>query len=453
MPTLVERLLPTDLAGLIRSQSNGQQIWLVGGALRNHFLDLKQPDLDFAVDDHAISLARGLADTLKVPYYVLDKRRDAARVILPGRGTLDFARLRAQTIEADLRLRDFSMNALAVDLDDPERLIDPLGGLQDLKDGVLRACTRDSIDRDAIRSLRAVRLSAGLTLRLEDQTKRQIRRSAVALSNCPAERRRDELSKMLDSPWVATAMRLMRRLELLPGVLPELADLGPEPWDQTIRIVDQLTDLLVALTGGTRQTNLRLAEISLRLGRFRAELAEHLAKPMRGGHRSGQVLYLAALYSEVDGAQFAVYSRALKLRFSEAESTRARTIMRHRSRAGDLEGGVSDLGAHRYFRECGAVGVEAALLYLATTLADAPPQDEWEVKLEVARKLLEAWFENRARVVDPPRLMRGDELAAALDLSTGPMIGELLAAIAEAQVEGQIESPEQTLEFARRWQS
>ncbi|MFQ5923695.1 MAG: hypothetical protein ACE5M4_12710, partial [Anaerolineales bacterium] len=250
MPTLVERLLPPDLAALIRSQSSGQQVWLVGGALRDHFLDLGQPDLDFAVDDRAISLARGLADALEAPCYVLDEQRDAARVMLPGRGTLDFARLRAPTIEADLRYRDFSMNALAVDLDDPERLIDPLGGLQDLKDRVLRACAHDSIERDAIRSLRAVRLSAGLTLRLDDRTKEQVRQSAAALSACAAERRRDELSKMLESGWVASAMRLMRRLGLLPGVLPEQAALASKAWDRTLRIVDRLADLMGAVAGG-----------------------------------------------------------------------------------------------------------------------------------------------------------------------------------------------------------
>ncbi|GMR09672.1 MAG: CCA tRNA nucleotidyltransferase [Anaerolineae bacterium] len=450
MPTLVERLLPSDLASLIRSQSNGQQVWLVGGALRDHFLDLEQPDLDFAVADRAISLARGLADALELPCYVLDEQRDAARVVLPGRATLDFARLRAPSIEADLGLRDFSMNALAVELDDPERLIDPLGGLQDLKDRVLRACARDSIERDVIRSLRAVRLSASLTLRLEDQTKEQVRQSAATLSACAAERRRDELSKMLSSVSVATAMRLMRRLELLPGVLPELAALTPDAWDQTLRIVDRLADLMGAVVSGfesERAGNLPRAELSLRLGRYRVGLGEHLMSTLRGGHRSSQMLFFAALHSEVDEAPDTAYLRARELRYSEAEAARARSIVRSRDRAGGLE--MTDLGAHRFFRDCGAAGVEAVLLSLANSSAQSPPQEVWELNVNVARELLEAWFENHERIVDPPRLLRGDELAAALDLMPGPIIGKLLAAIAEAQVEGRIESEREALEYAR----
>ena len=450
MPTLVERLLPSDLAALIRSQSNGQQVWLVGGALRDHFLHLKQPDLDFAVEDRAISLARGLADALEVPCYVLDEQRDAARVMLPGQGTLDFARLRAPTIEADLRHRDFSMNALAVDLDDPERLIDPLGGLQDIKDRLLRACSDDSIERDVIRSLRAVRLSAGLKLRLENRTKEQVRQSAAALSACAAERRRDEFSKMLESGSVATAMRLMRRLDLLPGVLPEHAALASSAWNQSLRIVDRLADLMGAMVEGSEPGNLPQAEMSLRLGRYRIGLGEHLATTFRGGHRASQILYFAALHSEVGDAQDTVYVRARELRYSEVEAARARSIVRNRERAGDPEGGMTALGAHRYFRECGSAGVEAVLLYLASSFARSPPQDEWEHKVNVANKLLGAWFENYERIVDPPRLMRGNELASALDLRPGPIIGELLAAIAEGQVEGRIESAAEALELARQ---
>ncbi|MFQ5924109.1 MAG: hypothetical protein ACE5M4_14825, partial [Anaerolineales bacterium] len=218
----------------------------------------------------------------------------------------------------------------------------------------------------------------------------------------------------------------------------------------TLRIVDRLADLMGAVAGGFEPGDLPLAELSLRLGRFRTGLGEHLAAILRGGHRASQILYLAALHSEVDDAQGTVYSRARELRYSEVEAARARSIVRNRDRAGDLEGGMTDLGAHRYFRECGAAGVEAGLLYLATSSAQSPPQDVWELKVNVARKLLEAWFENHERIVDPPRLMRGNELAAALDLRPGPIIGELLAAIAEGQVEGIIESAEQALEFARQ---
>ena len=452
MPTLVEQLLQSDLAGLIRSKSNDQQIWLVGGALRDHFLELTQPDLDFAVDGDAIALARGLADALVAPYYVLDEQRDTARVMFPEQGTLDFARLRAPTLEGDLRLRDFSINAMAVGLDDRDHLIDPLGGLQDLKDKVLRACATDSIERDPIRSLRAIRLSASLKLRLETQTKQQVRRSAEALSDCAAERRRDELSIMLEPAWAATAMRLMRRLELLPSVLPTQAALTSTAWDRTLSVVDRLAEILGAVVGGfelERAGNLPLAELSLKLGRYRASLGDHLGTTVPGGHRSSQILFFAALHCLTEDAAGSAYLSARELRYSEAEAALARSITRCRARARDMESGITDLGAHRYFRDCEAAGVEAAILYLAISFAQSPTQDLWETQVSVARRLFEAWFEKHDEIVNPAQLLRGDELATALNLSPGPIIGELLAAIAEEQVEARISSEDEALEFAR----
>lgn len=451
MPTLVEQLLESDLAELIRSNSNDQQVWLVGGALRDHFLKVIQPDLDFAVNGDAISLARGLADAMGVPCYVLDEQRDAARVMLPEQATLDFARLRAPTLEADLKLRDFSVNSMAVDLDHPDRLIDPLGGLQDLKDKILRASAIDSIQKDAIRSLRAIRLSTSLTLRIENQTKDQIRESAEDLSACAAERRRDELSKMLGSDWMATAMRLMRRLELLPSVLPRQAALTSEAWDRTLRVVDRLAEMLGAISEPDKVGNLPLAELSSKLGRYRARLDSHLNATIPGGHRSSQILSLAALHTEVMDAKGSAYASARELRYSKAEAGLARALAGWRLRAADLEGDITDLGAHRYFRDCGVNGIEAALLYLAISMSESPTQDRWEMQVNIAQKLFEAWFEQHDQIVAPPQLVRGDKLAAALNLQPGPIIGELLAAMAEEQVEARIANGSEALEFARDW--
>ena len=116
-----------------------------------------------------------------------------------------------------------------------------------------------------------------------------------------------------------------------------------------------------------------------------------------------------------------------------------------------MDDGATDLGAHRYFRDARGAGVEAVLLDLATSMAQSPPQDLWELKVNVARKLFEAWFENYARIVEPAPILRGDELMGAFDLKPGPMIGDLLVAIAEEQVEGSVDTAEQVMEFARRW--
>jgi len=227
--------------------------------------------------------------------------------------------------------------------------------------------------------------------------------------------------------------------------------LTSEEWDQTLKVVDRLAEMLGAVAEPDRVGNLPLAELSLKLSRYRAKLDTHLRRTIPGGHRSSQILFLAALHTKVEDATKSAYASARELRYSEAEAGLARSIAAHRHRAADLEGDATDLSAHRYFRDCGVNGIEAALLYLAISISEAPTQDRWEMQVNVAQQLFEAWFEQYDLIVAPPQLVRGDKLAAALDLQPGPTIGELLAAIAEEQVEVRIATESEALEFARDW--
>ncbi len=452
MQTRIENLVSPDLASLILSASDGRQVWLVGGAIRDFFLDDKNPDLDFAVEHGAIGTARKVADSLGVPYFVLDDERDTARVLGPDASTLDFAGLRAATIEQDLGLRDFTINACAINLNEPTRLVDPLGGLQDIKDKVLRACAADSLTQDPIRTLRGVRLAAGLKFMFENRTKEQIRAASKPLVESAAERKRDELSKMLETEALPTALRLMRRLRLLEALVPEVAVLTQDAWDQSMRTVESLIDLVISIGGSyqpNRPGNLRLAELSLRLGRYRNGIEAYLSSPLRGGHQVRQMLLLAALYSQVDQGSEAVHSRARNLRYSEIEAVRARDIVLNGDRAADFGVDLTELAMHRFYRTCGDVGVEAVLLNLAQLMASGIPQEEFETAVNIARQLLGAWFDRYDQVVSPPKILRGDELVNSLDLDPGPVIGWLLAGIAEEQVQGGVRSREDALELAR----
>jgi len=89
-------------------------VYLVGGAVRDALLGRAAYDLDFVVAHDAIRLAFAVADELRVAAYTLDRERDIGRVVLGQEIVLDFARFRGPDLEADLRARDFTINALAV---------------------------------------------------------------------------------------------------------------------------------------------------------------------------------------------------------------------------------------------------------------------------------------------------------------------------------------------------
>ena len=113
---LVTQLPLSDLMATLRPSlaKTKEPVYLVGGAVRDALLGRPSHDLDFAVAHDAVKLARAVANELNGAFYLLDAERGTARVILE-QGVLDFARFRGENLPADLRGRDFTINALFYD--------------------------------------------------------------------------------------------------------------------------------------------------------------------------------------------------------------------------------------------------------------------------------------------------------------------------------------------------
>ena len=142
------------LASVHDALSPNQEIYLVGGAVRDAILGRASHDLDFVVPGDGIKLARRVANKLKGAFYPLDTERDTGRVVLiqddGSRTIMDFATYRGENIEADLRDRDFTVNAIAYNLQ-TETTLDPLNGAGDLYAKRIRACSPESLSKDPVR--------------------------------------------------------------------------------------------------------------------------------------------------------------------------------------------------------------------------------------------------------------------------------------------------------------
>ncbi|MCJ7513708.1 MAG: HD domain-containing protein [Anaerolineales bacterium] len=488
MPSLFPPAWVIDLRPVF---ANERGVWLVGGAVRDHLLNRRSQDLDFAVAGEARRLARRVADHLRAEYFDLDPVRDAGRVLHlaadGSRWVLDFARLRGDTLEHDLTSRDFTLNALAVDLRQPAAWIDPTGGAADLRAHRLRACRPDSIVSDPVRALRAVRLAVSLSLRIEPATIAQVRGAHGKIHLTSAERVRDEIVRTLDLPRPTAAVRLIDQLGLLPDVFPEveaLRGLRQPPqhaYDalvHSLAVVDHTADLLAVLAPQADEeasADLTLGLASVQLGRFRYPLQAVLSRELAGGRHLRPLVMLAALYHDVGkartqsqdeaggirflehealGAEMAA-AWAERMRFSRLEIDRLRLVVGNHMRPGQLEKSwpISRRAIYRYFRQLGEAGVDVVLLSLADFLGKhtpPPPPVAWAGRLDTGRTLLEAFFELNSQVVEPPRLVDGEVLMRSLALPPGRQVGQLLEAVREAQVEEQVTTPGEALEFARQ---
>ena len=189
---------------------------LVGGSIRDLLLERAQrrKDLDLVVPNQAIDLARNYAKSLNGTFVLLDEKREIARLVV-GDWTIDFATRVGSCLENDLLRRDFKLNAIALTLDSAPKLIDPTGGLDELKQKRISAVSEQNLLDDPLRLLRALRLMAELNLTLETRTRKWIEHHHALLLQVAPERIQGELKNLVQSRWADEAIRVLKELGLL----------------------------------------------------------------------------------------------------------------------------------------------------------------------------------------------------------------------------------------------
>lgn len=487
---------PSPLLDKIRDALPDQEIHLVGGAVRDMLINRLSRDLDFALPSKGIATARRVANALRAEFMILDDERDTGRVIFTEannvRTFLDFASYRGRNLEEDLRNRDFTINAIALDLR-TNTLLDPLNGASDLRSKLIRVCSPSSISDDPVRILRAIRQAAEFDFKIELETRKAMKEAASLLSNVSPERKRDELFKILDGIRPDAAIRALELLGVFPFLLPELPAMKgvtqSEPhiydvWEHTLGVLGYLDSILAALRIGysAEETgDLFTGLLTLRIGRFRQQIADHFAKSLNADRSARAALFFAALYHdigkpvtrsvdetgrirffdhEVKGAEIAS-RRAREFNLSNDEIERIRKIVGNHmrfmffvSRLENDKQEPSRRAIYRFFREAGEAGIDVILLGLADLRGKRGPmltQESWLAALDAARLLLENYWEKPHETVAPPRLLDGNELIRELNLEPGPVIGQLLEAIREGQATGKISTREEAVRFSRVW--
>ncbi|HNK64600.1 MAG TPA: HD domain-containing protein, partial [Anaerolineales bacterium] len=436
--------LPAILDQIKKALPAGQEIYLVGGAVRDLFTSRLSLDFDFALPSGGISLARKIANALDADFMALDDERDTGRVIISNEdGTriyLDFSSYRGANLEEDLRARDFTINALAYNLND-DTIIDPNNGGSDIRAKVIRACAPTSISDDPVRILRAVRQAAAFGFTIEKNTRELMKLSADQILRISAERLRDEVFKMLGGPKASASIRALDMLGVLSRLMPELHKMKGvqqslphvyDVWMHTLAVMDFLDETLSSLRVGydAEKTNdMFTGLLGLRLGRYREQLAAHLSSSLNKDRSHRSLLFFAALYHDVckpetrfvdedgrtrfydhdvKGAEVTA-ERAHFFNLSNDEIERLHVIVKHHMRLHNFASRLehekqtpSRKAIYRFFRDSGQAGVDLILLALADvrgTRASDLTIEVWNSYLDIARILLENYWERPEEVI------------------------------------------------------
>jgi poly(A) polymerase len=434
--------------------------WVVGGALRDELLGREVTDVDMAVEGDPEQAARELAAEVRGPVFRLSEAFGAWRVVDRRAGRVyDFAPLQGDTIEEDLRRRDFTVNAMAR-ASGSEDLIDPLGGRADLEARTLRVIGPEAYENDPLRPLRLARFAAELGFEPDPETERLTAAAAARVGEASGERVFAELRRLVLAPGVIDGLALADRLGLLEAVLPELAELHEleqshyhhaDVYGHTVEVLERLIELERDAEGELREVlDEPLADELTRSEALRfGALLHDIGKPATHEVRAdGRVTFMG---HDRLGEQM-VHDVCRRLRTSDRLSRFVGAITRHHLVLGFLvhERPLDRRQVYRYLKRTSPVEVEVTLFSCADRLATRGRNAERAIDahLELAQELMPAALEWRRE--GPPRLpVRGDELAAELGIEPGPELGRLLADLEEAAYAGEVTSRDDAIAVAR----
>jgi len=437
--------------------SQGVRAYLVGGTVRDALLGRECYDLDLAIAGQAMPLVRLVADEIHGAYVPLDAEHDVARVVVMAGSRqqhFDFVGLGGESIEANLWARDFTVNAMALELTDGfGDLIDPTGGRADLQAGLLRVVYEDAFQDDPLRILRALRLRGTLGFSLTSDTEALARSWAPMLEQVSSERIRDELVQMLGLDRAAETLSYAADLGVLGVVLPELGS-DRALVDEGIRTVSSLERCFGPWIARGTPGNLSEKppeEHILQLLRETSGLMDHWTGTLSSGRARWLMLKLAALLSAIPESPHTAPKVSRRLHFSRRETRYLAATLRGTtwSSIWDTQVAPEPLAIYRYYDAVGDAGIDGAALRVAVCLARVDEESALQACLDRAARLMKAWFEEHSVLVDPPALLTGHDIMETLAVERGPEIGELLRRVREAQVQGIVKTREEAIAYLR----
>ncbi len=478
------------------------QAYIVGGFVRDLLLKRDTADIDIALRADALEIAPGLAVALGGKYVGLDEVNRVGRVVITsGKEPSDIVRWQLDLSTApdgileDLKRRDFTINAMAIDLekiiqpqtsaderplDEAEvatRLIDPFNGLNDLRQRVIRAVSEKALQSDALRLLRAVRLASELGFNISRETEAQIKRHAHLITGVAGERIREELLRLIAAPETEQLLLYLDELGLLTALIPELALLKgvEQPREHAWDVFNHSVKTVAAVDFVLRQGDWQYADGEvLKLVPWSAELKQHFNLKVSSGSTRRLLLKLAALLHDIakpqtkiidergrtrffghpkEGAPIAAHVLE-RLRFSSKEVKLVAGIVRHHLRPVQMSRDElpSRRAIYRYFRDTGEAAIDALFVSLADHLATRGPDLDmanWQEHANIVAHILSQRSKQDGVVITPPKLINGHDLISSFNLTPGPEIGKLLEAVREALASGEVSNKQEALSYVK----
>ncbi len=477
----------------------------VGGIVRSSLLKRKSSDLDITLPAQGVAqAAQELAKRLKAAVFEMDPELGVWRLVThKHKIQIDLTAYQGKDLKGDLLRRDFAFNSLAYPVSAlPEIVVTPTktgtaqillkklkkdlivdygGGLADVSAKVIQINSPRVFKDDPLRMLRAFRSSAELGFSISEKTLKQIKKDGALIVQPAGERVREELERLFATSKAYENLMLMDQVGLLTALFPELAPQRTcaEVYygkggvlKHTLDVFKRMEYLLDHLPKAFPKYAKKLAPIAENKPLYKmAALLHDVAKPATAKMKGDRLRFF---YHEEKGAKMAKVILE-RLHYSRADMRLICAMIGEHLRPSNLASNdvITDRGAYHFFRDLGEAGIPLLLLCwadYASYVSDAqlkrimPKSGDRMMTLAQAQKtanigktlrhmqvltLLMRKFFDQPKKVQPTRLITGRDVMDALALPPSPKIGEILEAVAVAQVEGKVVTKEDALAFIR----
>ena len=457
------------------AKKRGLKLYLVGGILRDFILkrEKENPDFDFAIKSGAINFGRRLSKELKCGFVVLDKEHGSCRLVKKYGSliyTFDFTDFRGKELEDDLLHRDFTVNAIALNLEEAlkdadfsKALVDPYTGRNDIKKKIIRVVDNGAFVEDPLRILRAFSFSAILNYNIDKNTLKLAKLNRDKLVSVSGERIRDELFKILATDKAHDYFIALDKLKILDIIFPEIKKMrrigqGPyhhlDVWQHTLETIKQLELIFKGVKNEEILEYLHAEICSQRkrkaLLKFGAFLHD-FGKPKTLRREKGRITFHG--HERVGLNIGEAIAKRLKLSNDEIYSLH-KMILWH-LRPGYLADTDSPTprAKFRYFRDAGTEALSILLLSLADQRSTKGPLTTFNAREKhekVVAKLIKEYLKKGKEKVQP-RFLNGNEIMKEFKLEPSPLIGKILSEIEELQAIGKIKNKKEALSAAAKF--
>jgi tRNA nucleotidyltransferase/poly(A) polymerase len=448
----------SDFASFIKSSLSEllllvpEKFFLVGGFVRERLLNKQSVDFDFAIAKNTIEIARELARRTKGVFVLLDEQRETARVVWNHDRNgfelnFDIARIIGKTIEEDLILRDLTINAIAVEVNnktipsllgetklDALDLMDPSGGVEDINNKIIRTYQKENFLADPLRILRTFRFAGKLGFRISNETIGFIREIPELIIKPAKERVLKEIYDIFSVQDSYFHLELMNEAGILKYLFHDLGNFAEANFLSGLNSLKVFETVIRNITEHFS---------------YKEQIADYLNQEIILGHKKVFILKMVLLLNGLNpsDASIPAYLKQVekflkKFTFSAIE---LQLILKHLkfsfavNEIADFQ--LSRKNLFHFFKDRQNEVAGSILLYY---VLDFPTG----VLRESLTKILEYYFEDQI-LSDPPQLLDGNDLIKEFNLKPSKLIGQLLSTIQEAQAERKVKNYEEAIEFVR----